>query len=234
MDTGIWGNPKCVRFFAVDGRCYLFNTEDSATSWDTEIIENVKESKESPNSSSHREELSRPQIPGYSDDWKSRPARKQVDSDISRFSYTEGKELYNIWYHRESGFVSRHDKVGLIEPALTACDPENDSGWTIADSKIKQSAWFCYWFAKGACNKGSECEYRHRIPTLADDLVADPMFDVFGRRRHADHQAEMGGVGSFLKECKGLYVSEILLDRSQPDSEKKVSSDIVIFIPSLR
>jgi hypothetical protein len=52
------------------------------------------------------------------------------------------------------------------------------------------------------------------------------MLDIFGRERHAAHKDDMGGVGTFTKECRSLYISEIKIDRTQPDCIQKLEAQI--------
>jgi hypothetical protein len=163
-------------------------------------------------------------IPPYlSDDWRTRPARKQTERDNSKFSYREGTESYNKWYGRYS--KDRFDDT-IRETASTVCDPWLDPGWTQADSRNSEEASFCLWFAKGCCTKGSACRYKHRVPTKEDDTKNEHMMDIFGRERHANHKDDMGGVGSFMKECKTLYISEITIDRTQPDCIQRMEAQL--------
>ena len=62
-------------------------------------------------------------------------------------------------------------------------------------------------FAKGLCPRGHECEYLHRLPGLHD--LFNPNVDCFGRDRHSDYRDDMGGVGSFMRQNRTLYVGRI-------------------------
>lgn len=62
-------------------------------------------------------------------------------------------------------------------------------------------------FAKGLCPKGHECEYLHRLPGLYD--LFNPNVDCFGRDKHSDYRDDMGGVGSFMRQNRTLYVGRI-------------------------
>jgi hypothetical protein len=63
------------------------------------------------------------------------------------------------------------------------------------------------------CARGSECQYFHRIPTVADDASASELHDCFGRERHAKHRDDMDGVGSFTNPSRTLYVGGIQVSR---------------------
>ena len=80
-------------------------------------------------------------------------ARTQASRKISTAPVlAEGN--YNIWYHKKSGSSRREPKVR----AETRCDPERDSGVTVAEST---ALCFCLHFARGCCCKGYDCSYLH-------------------------------------------------------------------------
>jgi len=168
-------------------------------------------------------ELNRGVPPYLSEAWRTRPARKQSERDPHKFAYKEGSENYNLWYHR---YISDRFDASIREAAQTICDPWLDSGWTEADRRGAHNASFCLWFAKGCCTRGPGCKYKHRVPTTFDDEGNDQMLDIFGRERHAAHKDDMGGVGTFTKECRSLYISEIKIDRTQPDCIQKLEAQI--------
>jgi hypothetical protein len=139
--------------------------------------------------------------------WLARPARKQAEFDLSKMQRAEGANEYNIWYGKFIGDIS---KGGLgKEPAPSRCDPDNDCGWTKASRGVTERGHFCLHFARGGCARGSECTFYHHIPTAADDGSWDALHDVFGRDRHTGHRDDMGGVGSFMLDCRTLYVGGI-------------------------
>jgi hypothetical protein len=71
------------------------------------------------------------------------------------------------------------------------------------------NAFICLYFAKGCCVNGKKCLFFHRVPTAEDDARIDLMHDVFGRQRHAKDREDMGGVGSFNRENKTLYITDV-------------------------
>lgn len=112
--------------------------------------------------------------------------------------------VFNIWYNKWSG-GDREDKYLSKHAAPSRCNIAKDSGYTRAD-KVPGS-YFCLFFARGVCPKGHECEYLHRLPTLHD--LFNPNVDCFGRDKFSDYRDDMGGVGSFTRQNRTLYVGRI-------------------------
>lgn len=56
-------------------------------------------------------------------------------------------------------------------------------------------------------HKGQDCEYLHRLPTIHD--MFNPNIDCFGRDKHSDYRDDMGGVGSFMRQNRTIYVGRI-------------------------
>ncbi|KAL4807774.1 hypothetical protein BDV18DRAFT_136019 [Aspergillus unguis] len=136
---------------------------------------------------------------------KKRPARPQVDpATLKSEPPPQTGTVFNIWYNKWSG-GDREDKYLSKHAAVSRCNIANDSGYTRAD-KVTGS-YFCLFFARGVCPKGYECEYLHRLPTLHD--LFNPNVDCFGRDKHSDYRDDMGGVGSFMRQNRTLYVGRI-------------------------
>ena len=136
---------------------------------------------------------------------KRRPARPQVDpSTVTSEPPPQTGTIFNIWYNKWSG-GDREDKYLSKHAAAGRCNIAKDSGYTRAD-KVPGS-YFCLFFARGLCPKGHECEYLHRLPTLHD--LFNPNIDCFGRDKHSDYRDDMGGVGSFMRQNRTLYVGRI-------------------------
>lgn len=136
---------------------------------------------------------------------KKRPARPQVDpSFISSEPPPQTGTIFNIWYNKWSG-GDREDKYLSKTAAKGRCNIAKDSGFTRAD-KIPGS-YFCLFFARGICPKGQDCDYLHRLPGLHDHF--NPNVDCFGRDKHSDYRDDMGGVGSFLRQNRTVYVGRI-------------------------
>ncbi|KAJ3109105.1 Pre-mRNA-splicing factor [Phlyctochytrium bullatum] len=109
--------------------------------------------------------------------------------------------VYNIWYNKWAG----GDRFGppVLEKAETRCCIATDAGYT----RASKAAFFCIHFARGCCAKGSNCTYWHRLPLETDRI---PMTqDVFGRERFRDEREDMGGVGSFEKDNRTLYIGHL-------------------------
>ena len=136
---------------------------------------------------------------------KRRPARPQVDpSTLKSEPPPQTGTIFNIWYNKWSG-GDREDKYLSQTAAPGRCNVATDSGYTRAD-KVPGS-YFCLFFAKGLCPRGHECEYLHRLPGLHDHF--NPNVDCFGRDKHSDYRDDMGGVGSFMRQNRTLYVGRI-------------------------
>eukprot|EP01069_Polyplicarium_translucidae_P000328 Polyplicarium_translucidae@DN1184_c0_g1_i1.p1 len=151
-----------------------------------------------------------------------RPARKQADVhvDTKKYAYEQGNEQYNIWYGKF--LTDRFDKHEEREPALSRLNPYMDSGWTQADVDPEDArCYFCIYFAKGCCTRGSDCRYYHRIPTQEDNDELDLMHDVFGRERHAQHRDDMDGTGCFTSDCRTLFCGEMKINRMSSDYMEK-------------
>ncbi len=112
--------------------------------------------------------------------------------------------IFNIWYNKWSG-GDREDKYLSKTAAAGRCNVAKDSGYTRGD-KVTGS-YFCLFFAKGLCPRGQECEYLHRLPGIFDTF--NPNVDCFGRDKHSDYRDDMGGVGSFMRQNRTLYVGRI-------------------------
>ena len=136
---------------------------------------------------------------------KRRPARPQVDpSTIKSEPPPQTGTIFNIWYNKWSG-GDREDKYLSKTHAAGRCNVSTDSGYTRAD-KVTGS-FFCLFFARGLCPRGHECEYLHRLPGIHDHF--NPNIDCFGRDKHSDYRDDMGGVGSFMRQNRTLYVGRI-------------------------
>lgn len=136
---------------------------------------------------------------------KRRPARPQVDpSTMKSEPPPQTGTIFNIWYNKWSG-GDREDKYLSKTAAAGRCNIAKDSGYTRADKTT--GSYFCLFFSKGLCPRGQDCEYLHRLPGLFDTF--NPNVDCFGRDKHSDYRDDMGGVGSFLRQNRTLYVGRI-------------------------
>jgi len=136
---------------------------------------------------------------------KRRPARPQVDpATFKTDAPPPTGTIFNIWYNKWSG-GDREDKYLSKTHAQGRCNVAKDSGYTKADNT--PGAYFCLFFARGICPKGVDCEYLHRLPTVTDIFPSN--IDCFGRDKHNDYRDDMGGVGSFQRQNRTLYIGRI-------------------------
>lgn len=136
---------------------------------------------------------------------KRRPARVQIDpASIKSEPPPQTGTIYNIWYNKWSG-GDREDKYLSKHKAPSRCNIAKDSGYTRGDRVT--GSFFCLYFARGVCPKGHECEYLHRLPGIHD--LFNPNVDCFGRDKFSDYRDDMGGVGSFMRQNRTLYVGRI-------------------------
>lgn len=144
---------------------------------------------------------------------KRRPARPQQDpSTFKNEPPPQTGTIFNIWYNKWSG-GDREDAASSKHQAKGRCDIAKDSGYTRAD-KVPGS-YFCLFFARGLCPKGQDCEYLHRLPNsrigkeggLGDIFPSN--VDCFGRDKFSDYRDDMGGVGSFMRVNRTLYIGRI-------------------------
>lgn len=137
---------------------------------------------------------------------KRRPARPQVDPETlqNQEPPKQTGTIYNIWYNKWSG-GDREDKYLSQTHAKGRCNIARDSGYTRADQV--PGSHFCLKFARGLCPKGQDCDYLHRLPGTFD--LFNPSVDCFGRDRFASERDDMGGVGSFMRQNRTVYVGRI-------------------------
>ena len=148
-----------------------------------------------------------------------RPARVQLDLSAVRLQAAEVSGDYNIWYGRYAG----ERGFARSAPAATRCHLDTDAGLTMADY-TESSAPLCLHFARGACGYGKACNFRHRAPLDEDESSAETRVDVFGRERHASFRDDMGGVGSWAREQRTLYVGRICVLRTESEVHATVWS----------
>lgn len=141
-----------------------------------------------------------------------RPARVQLDLSTIRLQAPEVQGDYNIWYDKYAGEHGHHRSAA----AATRCHLDTDAGRTQADV-TESHAPLCIHFARGACAYGAHCTYRHRAPLDEDEGSAESRLDVFGRERHNAFRDDMGGVGSWSRDQRTLYVGRVCVLRAEPE-----------------
>ncbi|KAK4250335.1 hypothetical protein C7999DRAFT_11842 [Corynascus novoguineensis] len=136
---------------------------------------------------------------------KKRPARPQIDPALIKSEPPpQTGTVFNIWYNKWSG-GDREDKYLSQTHAKGRCNIAQDSGYTRADSR--PGSYFCLFFARGICPKGQDCDYLHRLPGIHD--IFNPNVDCFGRDKFSDYRDDMGGVGSFTRQNRTIYIGRI-------------------------
>ncbi|KAM3509933.1 hypothetical protein MY11210_006123 [Beauveria gryllotalpidicola] len=134
---------------------------------------------------------------------KRKPARVQIDpSLITSEPPPQTGTIFNIWYNKWSG--GDHDGNAQTK-AKGRCNIATDAGYTKADSLT--GSFFCVSFARGVCAKGVDCDYLHRLPSVFD--IFGPNVDCFGRDKFSDYRDDMGGVGSFMRVNRTVYIGRI-------------------------
>jgi hypothetical protein len=150
---------------------------------------------------------------------KLKPARKQVKpGDVEKKETPQTGKEYNIWYNKWAG-GDREDSYSNKTKSQTRCNIRKDSGLTRANTTgIK---YCCIFFARGCCPYGWECEYLHTLPD-PNTAMPDSSKDCFARDKFADYRDDMGGVGSFNRQNRTLYVGRIKETGNGPETEEIV------------
>ncbi|KAI0783912.1 hypothetical protein BC629DRAFT_1518078 [Irpex lacteus] len=131
---------------------------------------------------------------------KLKPARKQVKPGESGKEYRDREDSYSI-------------------KSQTRCNIKKDAGLTRANTTGVK--YCCLFFARGCCPYGWECEYLHTLPDPAA-AVPDTSKDCFARDKFSDYRDDMGGVGTFTRQNRTLYVGRIKETGTGPETEEVV------------
>lgn len=113
---------------------------------------------------------------------------------------------FNLWYNKWSQGNSGQNR--FVSPYKLEVDVHE--GYTRGD-KCNQP-FFCLYFCKGMCCMGKRCEYLHHVPKSNDVArlaMESDIRDCFGREKHSSYREDMGGVGSFRKKNRTLYIGGI-------------------------
>ncbi|KAL7801688.1 hypothetical protein V8C43DRAFT_271677 [Trichoderma afarasin] len=134
---------------------------------------------------------------------KRRPARPQVEPDFfTNEPPPQTGTTFNIWYNKWAG--GDHEAYQQTK-SKGRCNVARDSGYTKADGV--SGSYFCLFFARGLCPRGADCMYLHRLPGTYD--LSAPNVDCFGRDKFSDYRDDMGGVGSFMRQNRTIYIGRI-------------------------
>ena len=101
----------------------------------------------------------------------------------------------------------------------TRCNIKRDAGLTRANTTGVK--YCCLFFARGCCPYGWECEYLHMLPD-ASTALPDTSKDCFARDKFADYRDDMGGVGSFQRQNRTLYIGRIKETGTGAETEEGV------------
>ncbi|RPD60170.1 hypothetical protein L226DRAFT_535102 [Lentinus tigrinus ALCF2SS1-7] len=150
---------------------------------------------------------------------KLKPARKQVKpGDVEKKEAPQTGKEYNIWYNKWAG-GDREDSYSNKTKSQTRCNIKRDAGLTRANTTGVK--YCCLFFARGCCPYGWECEYLHMLPD-ASTALPDTSKDCFARDKFADYRDDMGGVGSFQRQNRTLYIGRIKETGTGPETEEVV------------
>ncbi|EDO18156.1 hypothetical protein Kpol_1031p63 [Vanderwaltozyma polyspora DSM 70294] len=136
--------------------------------------------------------------------WKERSAKVQVrESDLPSSIPPQTGLSFNLWYNKWSQGHSGNAR--FVNPYRL--EPNLHSGVSRGD--LEGNKFFCLYFAKGLCCLGKKCTYKHHIPEEEDTIqlnLKTGVLDCFGREKFGEFRDDMGGVGSFRKQNKTLYI----------------------------
>ncbi|KIJ11966.1 hypothetical protein PAXINDRAFT_171475, partial [Paxillus involutus ATCC 200175] len=151
---------------------------------------------------------------------KLKPARKQVKAgDVEKKETVQTGKEYNIWYNKWAG-GDREDNYSNKVKSQTRCNIKKDSGLTRANQTGIR--YCCLFYARGCCPYGWECNYLHTLPD-PNNALPDSSKDCFARDKFSDYRDDMGGVGSFNRQNRTLYVGRIKETGPGPETEDIVT-----------
>ncbi|EMD33866.1 hypothetical protein CERSUDRAFT_117392 [Gelatoporia subvermispora B] len=150
---------------------------------------------------------------------KLKPARKQVKpGDVEKKEAPQTGKEYNIWYNKWAG-GDREDSYSNKVKSQTRCSIRRDAGLTRANTTGMK--YCCLFFSRGCCPYGWECEYLHILPDPSIALP-DTSKDCFARDKFSDYRDDMGGVGSFQRQNRTLYIGRIKETGTGTETEEVV------------
>ena len=124
------------------------------------------------------------------------------------------QSLY-LYFFRLAQALTSTSKV----KSQSRCHIREDTGLTRAN--MTGMKYCCLFFARGCCPYGWECEYLHVLPE-PDNAKPDSSKDCFARDKFADYRDDMGGVGSFNRQNRTLYIGRIKETGTGPETEEVV------------
>ncbi|KAI0248899.1 hypothetical protein BJV78DRAFT_1232358 [Lactifluus subvellereus] len=150
---------------------------------------------------------------------KLKPARQQVKpGDVDKETAPQTGKEYNIWYNKWAG-GDREDNYSNKTKSQTRCNIKKDAGLTRANTTGMR--YCCLFFSRGCCPYGWECEYLHSLPD-PERALPDSSKDCFARDKFSDYRDDMGGVGTFTRQNRTLYVGRIKETGAGAETEEVV------------
>lgn len=136
--------------------------------------------------------------------WKDKSAKVQVsESELPSSIPSQTGLVFNVWYNKWSQGLNEQKR--FVNPYKL--EPGRHAGLTRGDKQGTQ--FFCLYFAKGMCCLGKRCQYMHHIPEdedIARLSMKTDVLDCFGREKFGSYRDDMGGVGTFRKMNRTLYI----------------------------
>ncbi|KZT00423.1 uncharacterized protein LAESUDRAFT_666175, partial [Laetiporus sulphureus 93-53] len=128
-----------------------------------------------------------------------------------------GKE-YNIWYNKWAG-GDREDSYSKY----VLLQSRSSSRRRVATSRANMTGvkYCCPFFVWRCCLYGWECEYLHMLMDPSTTLP-DMSKDCFACDKFADYRDDMGGVGSFQRQNRMLYIGRIKETGTDMETEEVV------------
>jgi hypothetical protein len=149
---------------------------------------------------------------------------RSADRDLQTFGTTNGPAVIaKIATPSTFGRLMHQDRTNYFcskTKSQTRCNIKKDAGLTRAN--MTGMKYYCLFFSRGCCPYGWECEYLHLLPDPSITALPDNSKDCFARDKFADYRDDMGGVGSFQRINRTLYIGRIKEVGTGPETEAMV------------
>ncbi|KAF8176724.1 hypothetical protein K438DRAFT_2022546 [Mycena galopus ATCC 62051] len=136
---------------------------------------------------------------------KLKPARKQVKpGDVVKTEAPQTGKEYNIWYNKWAG-GDREDSYSNKVKSQTRCNIKRDSGLTRAN--VTGIKYTCLYFAAAAAHTAGSASTCTCCPIRTTS--SRQLQGLFRADKFSDYRDDMGGVGSFNRMNRTLYIGRI-------------------------